>query len=106
MKKIINNEKNNANYVRENTTALICALKDDELNCWHKPMFFRNRAEALQNLRNSILMGSDSLILKIADRMTCHIIGEYDETSGKIYCYEEPLFLARLADFVSKEVME
>lgn len=104
MKKVINNEKNNSAYVRENTTEIICALKDDELIVFHKPMFFRSRVEAMQNLRNSILMGSDNLILKLADRMTAYIIGEYDESAGKIYCYEEPLFLCRLADFVTREV--
>ena len=104
MKKIFNNAKNNAAYVRENTTEIICALKDEEMNAFHKPMFFRSRVEAMQNLRNSILMGNDNLILKLADRLTAYIIGEYDESAGKIYCYEEPIFLCRLADFVTREV--
>lgn len=106
MKKVFNNEKNNAAYVRENTTEIICALKDDELNVFHKPMFFRSRVEAMQNLRNSILVGTDNLILKLADRMTAYIMGEYDESAGKLFCYEEPIFLCRLADFVTKEVSE
>lgn len=96
--------KDKAQDLVENANQILVSMHDDELKHYNRPMFFRSRTEALIALRNIVVSGSDPMIEALADVMSAHIIGEFNESTGEIISCR-PLLLCRLFDFkrVKKE---
>lgn len=89
----------------ESSRQIMVSMHDDELKHYNRPMFFRSRTEALIALRNIVVSGDDAMINNLADVMSAHIVGEFDEATGMVMpC--TPILLCRLFDFkrVKKEV--
>lgn len=91
--------KDQAQSLVENPRQIMVSMHDDELKHYNRPMFFRSRSEALIALRNSVVCGDDPMIKQLADVMSAHIVGEFDESTGEVIpC--RPVLLCRLFDFI------
>lgn len=79
---------------------LVCTVYDRKAECYGPLMVFNQRGEALRSLDGAV-KDTSTMISRYPEDYTMHVLGEYDDVSGRLKSLDQPEYLVCAADFAA-----
>lgn len=81
---------------------IICAVHDEQMNLYNKPVCFRNEATAMRSFGDLVDGDKDSVYRKHPASFGLYKLGYINYETGKITCEPIPTLLCRPVDFIKE----
>lgn len=81
---------------------IICAVHDEQMKLFNKPVSFRNEAVAMRAFGDLVEGDKDSVYIKHPASFGLYKLGVIDYETGKIIADEIPTLLCRPVDFIKE----
>lgn len=80
----------------------VYAIYDSKIEAFQQPFFMQTKGQAIRALQDN-LSNVDSQIAKHPEDFTLFELSQYDDVKGKFDCYDTPVSLGLLVEFMPQD---